>query len=369
MDAEERLLRGRRVSHESAWHRRVASVAGMLAWVVLGRSVLGMLASASGDEVRAANDHRVELEDCVVRFGREVEVPALASGRVAELAAEPNGTVARDGVLAVLDGRTLTPQRRAAELRVEVARSELSDDLEQRFAETALSEAEAELEASRSIYRDVAGAVPMTQLRRMRLAVERGELEVARAKKRRHQAELELQLREADLSLIDQQISNLRATSPLDGVVLRIHRSVGEWVETGATIATIAQIDRLHVHALADASEVTPRQCRGASATVSWVDPSTNEPRELHGRVTSVDPQVLPGGRYRVRAEIENRQETETEPGNGSEIGLNEPGSGGPWRLWPGHDVQMVIDVRQRIAKRRGIPERMRVDSANRPVR
>ena len=321
-------------------------------------------------------EERVELEDCVVRFGREVEVPALASGRVAELAAEPNGMVARDGVLAVLDGRTLTPQRRAAELRVEVARSELSDDVEQRFAETALSEAEAELEASRSIYRDVAGAVPMTQLRRMRLAVERGELEVARAKKRRHQAELELQLREADLSLIDQQIANLRATSPLDGVVLRMHRSVGEWIETGSTIATIAQIDRLHVHALANASEVTPGQCRGASATVSWVDPSTNEPRELHGRVTSVDPQVLPGGRYRVRAEIENRREPGIDSGSpgidsgsDAEIGLTESGSRGQWQLWPGHEVRMVIDVRRRIADRRGIPDRTRGDSASGPVR
>ncbi len=106
------------------------------------------------------------------------------------------------------------------------------------------------LETSRSIQNDVRGAVPLSQVRKLKLAVERGELEVAQAKKRGKRAEVEVDLREADLSVIDDQLRHLHVESPISGVVLEVNRSAGEWIEKGDPIATIGRIDRLHVHAL-----------------------------------------------------------------------------------------------------------------------
>ncbi len=269
----------------------------------------------------------IELEDCVVRFAEEVKVPALESGRVAQVLVKLNDVVEKDAPIARLDDRGLLIQRRAAMLRVSAARNETSDQVELKYAETALAEAEAELETSRSIQRDVSGAIPLSQLRRLRLAVDRGILEVARAKKRQKQALIELELRETDLSVLDDQLRHLHIESPINGVVLEVARAAGEWIEKGQPIATVARIDRLHVHALVSNQQILPTACRGLPVSVHWIDAASGREQSLRGKVLSVDPQMLPGGRFRLHAEIVNEAEQDESQ----------------WKLTPGADIRMKM--------------------------
>ncbi|MFK8111659.1 MAG: efflux RND transporter periplasmic adaptor subunit [Rubripirellula sp.] len=280
------------------------------------------------------------VQDCIVRFAQEVKVPALETGRVAELSVKINDMVKTGNFLARLDDRSLLIRRRAALLRLNSAKSDSTDDIETRFAELALAEAEAELDTSRLIQNDVVGAVPRSQLRKLKLAVERGEVEVALAKKKRRRAEVETELREADLSEIDDQLQNLHTASPIDGVVLEVARSAGEWIAKGDTIATIGRIDRLHVHALIDSREIAPTSCRDLPVSVHWTDPATGKERSLRGKVLSSDPQMLPGGRFRLHAEI-----------------INEPDPGNPnqWQLKPGAEVRMKVYQAASTARRQSL--------------
>lgn len=270
----------------------------------------------------------IEVHDCIVRFADEVDVPALESGRVAEVSVKANELVERNHPIARLDDASLLIRRRASHLRLESARRESTDDIELRYAKTAVAEAKAEFDTSRSIHNDVSGAVPLSQLRRLSLAVERGELEVAQAEKRRKQAAVEVDLREADLAELDQQLQNLQIESPLSGVVLEVKRSVGEWIEKGQPLATVVRIDRLHVHALVSSEQIAPHLCRSLPVSVHWEDPATGDERSLRGRVLSVDPQMLPGSRFRLHAEIIN----ETMGDDQSQ-----------WQLKPGADVRMKV--------------------------
>jgi multidrug efflux pump subunit AcrA (membrane-fusion protein) len=277
---------------------------------------------------QAPGGREVEVQECVVRFAQEVKVPALETGRIAEVTVAPNDMVEAGVPIAKLDDRSLLIGRRAAQLRRDSAKSDASDDVELRYAELALAEARAELETSRLFQSDVLGAIPRSQVRKLKLAVERGELEVAQAKKRGKRAEVEAELREADLSVIDDQLRNLYAESPISGVVLEVTRSAGEWIEKGDTIATIGRIDRLHVHALLNSEKVSAAACRGLPVSVHWTDPSDGVERSLRGKVLSVDPQMLPGGRLRLHAEIVNRT-------------LDNDRS--QWLLQPGAEVRMRV--------------------------
>lgn len=283
------------------------------------------------------NENTIEVHDCVVRFSEAIKLPAMESGRVEEVIVKPNDLVTAGTAIARLDDRTLQIRRRAALLRLNSSRNDAVDDVELRYAETARDEAEAELETNRSIQNDVRGAVPMTQMRRLRLAVERGELEVALANKRRKQAELEVLLREADLAVIDDQLENLKVISPIDGVVLDVVRSESEWIDKGVPIATVARMDRLHIHALVDGRQISPALCPGLPISVHWDDPSSGESKSLRGKVLSVDPEILPGERFRLHAEI-----------------LNRPDERNPqqWQLKPGADVRMVVYANTSVADR-----------------
>lgn len=270
----------------------------------------------------------IEVEDCAVRFAAEVDVPALMTGRVAEVIVAPNDSVELGARIARLDDRSLLIRRRAAQLRFENAKSDSLDEVEIDYAQVAKEEAEAELDVSRSIQRDARGAVPLTRMRQLRLAVERGQLEVAQAKRRMKQAEVEAGLREADLAVIDDQLRNLHIESPIGGVVLEVDREPGEWIEKGQPIATVGRINRLHVHALLSSEQIAPSHCRGLPVSVHWIDPTNGKESSLRGTVLSVDPQMLPGGRFRLHAEIVNR---------------NVDGRRDQWQLHPGAEVRMKV--------------------------
>ncbi|TWU43918.1 multidrug resistance protein MdtN [Novipirellula aureliae] len=291
------------------------------------------LVLAASPTILCAQSSIVEVTDCVVRFADEVEVPSLESGRIAEIAVKLNQRVNENETLARLDDRTLKIRRRASSLRLEHARQAAGDDVEQKYAETALAEAKAELDSNRSIYNDVNGAVPMSHLRRLRLAVERGELEVAQAEKRRRELFVEVQLREADLAMLDDQIENLGISSPLAGTVVEIARSSGEWIEKGQPIATVAKMDRLHVHALVREDQLSPKHCAGLPVSVHFTDSSNGNEKVLRGNVLSSDPQRLPGGRYRLHAEVINQ------------IDGNADSPMTQWMLVPGTSVRMRIDA------------------------
>jgi multidrug efflux pump subunit AcrA (membrane-fusion protein) len=284
--------------------------------------------AAQGPSLVSQTGAGIGVLDCVVRFAQEVQVPALETGRIAEIFVAPNDTVKAGTAIARLDDRSMLIRRRASMLRLNSAENDALDHVEIRYAELALAEADAELDTSRSIQNDVRGAVPLSQMRRLKLAVERGQLEVAQAKKRMKRTEVEVQLREADLSMIDDQLKNLHTETPIGGVVLEVTRSAGEWIEKGESVATIARIDRLQVHALVASEKIAPAICRGLPVSVRWTDRSTGDEQSLRGKVLSVDPQVLPGGRFRLHAEIINRARS------------NDPSQ---WLLQPGAEVEMKV--------------------------
>lgn len=265
----------------------------------------------------------VIVEDCVVRFAQSIDVPALESGALMELRARLNQAVAEGELLARQDPSSLLIRKRSAQLQQRVAEEQMADDLDLQYAQAARAEASAELEANRNVYNDANGAVPLSLLRKLRLAEERTKLEVARAEKQRRLAQVEVDLRSADLDLIENQLDRLQIESPVTGIVLETYAERGEWVAAGNPVVRVARLDRVHVHAITSVDRLDPKRCANQVVTVTWSE--NGRRRVLRGRVISVDPEFLAGGRYRLHAEIENVRDGEH------------------WRLLPGTEVQMRV--------------------------
>ena len=294
--------------------------------------VLGVVAGIAVNRSAAQSlDNGVAVQDCVVRFASEVNVPATQSGRLSEVFVKLNDQVQTQQPIAKLDDRTMFSRRTAIGVKLDAATDAANDDVELRYAETALQEAEEELQRNRKIQSEMVGSVARQRMTQLRLAVERGQLEVARAKKQMERATAEVKIQQAEVAILDHQLRELNTLSPISGVVLDLAKSAGEWVEKGETIATIAKIDKLHIHALVDARKIAPFYCPGSQVTVRWADPSTGKRRLLTGVVLSVDPQRLPDNRFRLHAEVSNR----TEPQNSRQ-----------WQLNPGTEVQMTVHPR-----------------------
>ncbi len=265
----------------------------------------------------------VLVDDCVIRYSEEIDVPAAESGILAAVLMEQNQEVSAGQTLAMQNTDRLLLQKRVAQLQKQAADEKLADDLELQYAQTALEEASAELDSNRSIYESTGGAVSFSLLRKLRLAVKRAELEVEREKKQRRLAQVEIDLRAADLQMLEQQAERLVIKSPLPGVVLDVYRHTGEWVTAGDPVARVARLDRLHAHCLLTVDRLSPRWCKGQPVTVRWTEQGVA--RSLRGRVKSVDTELLAGGSYRLHAELQNVLD------------------GDHWRLLPGTDVTMTV--------------------------
>lgn len=269
----------------------------------------------------------VTVQECVVRFSEELNLPATEAGLIAEWNVTVGQPIAADTLVARLDDRSLKVRSHAALLRLTAAQEKAADDVELRYAQTAKAEAQAELESSRAVYNESSGAVPLTNIRRLRLAVERAELEVARAHQTARQVQIESDLRAADVALLEDTLRRYSLISPIDGVVLQVYKQRGEWVAAGEAVARLARLDRLQVQALLSADMCLPNDCLNQPVAVSWLDPTSGNKLYLRGRVTAVLPQRLAGGRYRIQAEIVNR--------------THRDGKG--WLLHPGTEVEMVV--------------------------
>ena len=326
-------------------YRRIASGAACLVLVLsavaaaLADRVGDLSAQASStsgasdvDAVALDPSRAVAVQECAVRFAEELNVPSTEAGLIAELSVTVGQAVTAGVDVARLDDRSLKIRSRAAGLRLAAAQQQLADDLELRYAEAARAEALAELDTNRSIYNEASGAVPLSNLRRLKLAVERAELEVARAKKNTKQAEIEVDLRAADVAVIDDTLRRLQLTSPLNGVVLQVFKQRGEWVASGDAVVRLARLDRLQVHALLAADQLAPQESLAQPVSVSWVDPASGQKLVLRGRVASVQPQRLAGGRYRIVAEVVNQRTPDSRD----------------WLLHPGTEVDMSLYPLQR---------------------
>ena len=106
------------------------------------------------DESRA-----IPVQECIVHFSEELNVPSTESGLIAEVSVETGDAIQWGDPIARLEDRKLRIQSKAASLRLDSAMQQSMDDLELQYAEKALEEADAELEASRAIYNDAAGAI------------------------------------------------------------------------------------------------------------------------------------------------------------------------------------------------------------------
>ncbi|WP_153558339.1 HlyD family efflux transporter periplasmic adaptor subunit [Roseimaritima sediminicola] len=293
---------------------------------LLGGCLVAVLAEplpAQHGAARPADERSVAVDECVIRYAEEVDVPATESGVLEAVLVKQNAAVQPSQVLASQDVSGLAVQLRIAQLQKQAAEEKLADDLELQYAHTALEEAQAELDSNRSVYDSAAGAVPLTLLRKLRLAVKRAELEVERERKQRRLAQVEIDLRTADLQLLQQRIERLNIKSPIGGVAVDVYKKTGEWITAGEPVARIARLDRLHAHCLMRAERLPPRQCVGRAVTATWTEGGVV--RSLRGRVLSVDTELLNRDSYRLHAELPNVHQD------------------GHWRLLPGTAVTLRI--------------------------
>ncbi len=306
--------------------------------------VLGAALAVTGPEIRspatptAPSSGAVQRPQCLVSLIQEAHVSAQEAGILVEMAVREGQYVEAGQTLARIDDAQSVTAQRVAALKLKVAQEQADNNISVRYAESAAQVAHAEYEQAWRANQRTRGTVTDAELRRLMLTERRATLAIEQASFDLRVAGLESQVHEAEVEAATNQVQRRRITAPLDGVVVRVDRNVGEWVQPGDPLLHVVRIDRLRVEGFLPATEAidrdgrvvtrgyAPSQIDGRPVTVT-VPLADGRQESFQGRVVFVSPLVQAGGEFRFWAEVENRKE------------------GNHWLLLPGSMAAMAIHL------------------------
>lgn len=276
--------------------------------LIAALAIIGPLAKNDAGRSPPASGETAQLKHCLVSLISEVQVPAQEPGALMTIAVKEGAMVTSDSLLAQLDDRQAQVQKRAAELERNAAVAKAADDVEVKFAAASLEVADAELQQSIEINRRNPGTVSSSEVRRLTLAKKRAELQVEKSKLDFKVAKMTAEVQNAAYQAAEQAVARRKILSPLDGMVVAIFRQQGDWVDVGAPVLHVARLDKLRAEGFLSAADYDPGEIDGRPVMIE-VEFARGRKAQFKGHVVFVSPLLQAGNKYRLRAEVENRQE------------------------------------------------------------
>jgi multidrug efflux pump subunit AcrA (membrane-fusion protein) len=294
--------------------------------VRVGLPAVAALITTVAASAGLAADVEPVLERCLVSLIEEAKVPAREAGVLVELPLREGDTLAKGDEIARIDDDQPRMEKRRAQAEHDQAVAKAESDVDVRYAVASLEVAKAELAKAVEAARRVPGSVTEVELNRLRLNVEKTQLQIEQANLEQRVSKLAAVSKGVEVEAADNSINRRLIASPLDGVVVQVFPHLGEWMQPGDPLARVVRTDRLRIEAYVDVARWDPEMIRDRPVTAEVVLAGDRH-ETFPGRIVFVSPLVESGGDYRVFAEVDNRQ---------------APGSG-QWVLRAGQTATLTI--------------------------
>jgi len=315
----------------------VALVALSFAILASSRPVVGQSPFGQSAPAARSSDGSPELraESCMVKLIRNVRVPAEVDGRITEIKVGEGTNVQAGDVLAVIDDTQakLTLDFKKAEERE--AELNASNDVNLRDAKNSALSAKAEAEAYKELRRE--GAVPYWEMEKKILEADRAELRIELAQSQQDIAKVQYIAKRTERELAEHELTRRQVRAPFGGFIENRVAQLGEWVQPGAPVIELVQLDKLRVEGDIDALRYPGQVTIGTPAKVliyTNSDRAQANPAEaitLDATIGFVSSEIDLANRYRVWVEVENQRE------------------GDNWMIKPGMEADIVVYPRNRV--------------------
>ncbi len=271
-----------------------------------------LLVAAAGADVPPRPAESIEIPS-LIRLDEQVEVSAREAGIIAEMNVREGQSIKSGDPIARVDDTEAKSAEERAKFELEIANLKAANTVNVRFAQTTVEVARAELNRSKESNEKYKKSISETEMDRLRLIVENGQLEVERAQEELKVAAVTSRLKESEYRAAQLRVERHAVVAPLHGVVVQIKRHVGEWVEPGDTVARVLRLDRLRAEGFI---KLPTRSERLLGSPVRLIiDQIPSKDQQFTGRVVFVDPEIDPvNAQVRIWAEVDNK-DLQLQPG------------------------------------------------------
>jgi len=241
----------------------------------------------------------------------EIEVPAQATGALAEVSVKVGDLVEAGTLLARIDDTEAAMAEGVAEVEWEIAGKQAEGLPLVQAAEEAAEVARRNLARAEQSLKDFQRSISQAEMDEYRLKATETKALLWERRQVLEIAQLNHQLRARQLDQAKDQTRRHQIVSPAKGMVKEIVRDTGEWMIPGQPLARVLRLDRLRCVGFLPADRVRdlegPSAWLGLEATL-WV-PSAEDPqaRRFAGKITFLDPEIEPeSDQVRIWVEIDN---------------------------------------------------------------
>ena len=279
----------------------------------------------------------VSMPSCLLVLIDEAQVPAEEMGKLLEMNVKRGQQVKAGEVLAQIDNKRAEMALTVADVKHKVAFKEANNDIHVRYSQSSTEVSKAEYEIAEEANRRVKDTVPLAEMRRLWLKWKEAYLSIEQAHTNLEIAILNTGVSRAELEAAEENLKRHQITSPLDGVVIELHRHKGEWVKPGDPVLHVVGMKKLRVQGYLNSNDVLPKEITTGQKVSVIVELARGRTLPVKGTIEYVSQQVGAGGQFRVHAEVTNWEE---------EVIDSRGGRQKYWALRPGLTATMTISPR-----------------------
>jgi multidrug efflux pump subunit AcrA (membrane-fusion protein) len=303
----------------------VLSVSGALAAALVSCALAASPAAApSGTPGVITVDH------CIVQLNEidgEALIPAQEAGVLTKILVRDGQQVKTGDLLANIDDAQAQKQRKNAVAAYNAANEDAKSDIDIKAATKAAQVTEDEYKSDKLTNTKVDNAVTHIELEQKLFQWEKMLLAIDQAKKKQIIDGYSAEAKQAEAELAQIAIARREIRAPMDGIIQETKFHIGEWVKPGDTVFHLFFMDRLSVEGVLNSALYNPADVTGRPVNVQ-VTLAGGRSVQFPGKIVFVASQIEGDGRYRVRAEVDNRQDN------------------GQWSLRPGMSAVMAIQLK-----------------------
>jgi multidrug resistance efflux pump len=216
--------------------------------------------------------------------------------------------------------------KRAAEFGLTAAVKRWENDVQIRYAKASADVARAKYEKMKQANKIAVDAVSEIEVLQAKLEWDAAVLSIEKSEHEQDLAKYDAYSKRAERDAAQLALERRTIRALFNGEVVDIKRRQGEWVNPGDPILRLVSLDMMWVDGWVDQAMYDPHELQGCSVTVE-VEMARGRKEQVNGRISYVSSLLEDGRRFRVRAEVANREEF------------------GRWLLRDGMIVQMTIHL------------------------
>lgn len=257
-------------------------------------------------KTQSPTPHIVYAHNASVKYEKNVDISAPASGLISELTIEEGKRVTKGDVLVNLDQRIAKAEYEVAIQESIAAEKQAEDNSNILYANKVSEVASAEYENYLELFRK--GSTAAAELRRKKLEAEKSKLSIRVAELEQAKNIASALVTKEKVKAAEVQLALRKITAPFDGEIARTFMKQDAWAKEGDKILTLIALEELRVegNALDGLEKVPPHALLGAPVTLEIIVAKDTPPVIVESTIGFVSPlQDIQG--VKVWAKIKNR--------------------------------------------------------------